>query len=905
MKKDNIDIISLKAFSHIFSEVVNGNQRFCFVLGAGASKSAGIMTGREMTKLWISELKNKYEEDELSNLMERFGVNTLEATSENYFSIYDLRFYPEYRHGQAFLEQEIEKGVPGLGHYVLAKILTDKRNNIAITTNFDSLIEDAIFQYTGEKAILIGHESLSQFVSINIQKPIIAKIHRGLYYNPLNRKEELNGLKYEWREMLQQIFWVCTPIVIGYAGGDQSLMAFLKEDSLKLNGIYWCCRSKNEISEEVRDLVYKKNGCFVLIDGFEEMMFVLAQKLGLDRSLKTEKSVLIREQFYSFYTDREKINGGRKIPDVVTTFNLYGVTDVKELHILSRWKKNEAFRTLSIPVGLGVAGECVYFDIHEHAEGPHAIIAGMVGYGKSEFIQSYILSLAVNFHPNDVGVVLIDYKGGGLASKFNGLPHVLGTITNLDDESMHLIFALQGEIRRRQIILREYNVTHIDSYIKLFKQGDAGTPLPHLIVICDEIAEMRREYPEYFQMLKQMMVVGRSLGLHLIFTTSNPVGTIDDHIYSTCRTRICFKLINEEDSRDLLKSADAAYLTNAGRAYLQVGNFETYELFQAVWSGASSQNRIEEKNKEISRKTQCEDIVQHIIELCETENILGAGQLWFPPMPNQIVSPYTQMNVIRSHGDLSTTLGIGLIDDVDMQARREYILDFKRNGHILYMASEGYGKTTFLENIILGLSIKNSIKDLEIYVLDMGSYGLESYRKLNHVVDYFCYRDIDRLGDFYSSMSDMMVERRKMIDSAALEDFLEYNQMHNPCLPAVIVVVDDYEYIDEFEKMTELIRKIAIEGCALGIYLAVTLTRIDVMKISTMINFKERIAGFNFKKDETEALIGRSHIHLTEDRKGRALINMEGIKLMQLYMPISNGVNLEKLISSINATTET
>lgn len=905
MKKDNIDIISLKAFSHIFSEVVNGNQRFCFVLGAGASKSAGIMTGREMTKLWISELKNKYEEDELGNLMERFGVNTLEVTSENYFSIYDLRFYPEYRHGQAFLEQEIEKGVPGLGHYVLAKILTDKRNNIAITTNFDSLIEDAIFQYTGEKAILIGHESLSQFVSINIQKPIIAKIHRGLYYNPLNRKEELNGLKYEWREMLQQIFWVCTPIVIGYAGGDQSLMAFLKEDSLKLNGIYWCCRNKNEISEEVRDLVYKKNGCFVLIDGFEEMMFVLAQKLGFDRSLRTEKSVLIREQFYNFYTDREKLNGGRKIPDVVTTFNLYGVTDVKGLQILSRWKQNKAFCTLAIPVGLGVAGECMYFDIHEHAEGPHAIIAGMVGYGKSEFLQSYILSLAINFHPNDVGIVLIDYKGGGLVSEFKDLPHILGVITNLDNESMRFIFSLQNELRRRQRILKEYNVTHIDSYIKLFKQGNTESPLPYLIVMCDEIAEMKREYPDYFRMLIQMTVVGRSLGLHLIFATAKPSGVIDDCIYSMCRSRICFKLVDELDSRDMLRSTDAAYLTNVGRAYMQVGNFETYELFQAAWSGAPSQNRIEEKGEEISRKTQCEDTVQYIIELCKTENILSVGQLWFPPMSNQIVSPYTQMNVIRNRGDLSTTLGIGLVDDVEMQARREYILDFMRNGHILYMASEGYGKTTFLENIILGLSMKNSAKDLEIYVLDMGSYGLEPYSKLDHVVDYFCYRDLDRLGDFYSLMVGMMEERRKMIVSASLQNFIEYNKMHSPRLSVVIIAVDDYEYIDEFEKMSELIRKIAIGGCALGIYLAVTLTRTDVMKRSTMINFKERVAGFNFMEDEKEVLIGRSHIHLTEWRKGRALVNMDGIKLMQLYMPIAHRGNLEKLIADINVETKT
>ena len=94
-------------------------------------------------------------------------------------------------------------------------------------------------------------------------------------------------------------------------------------------------------------------------------------------------------------------------------------------------------------------------------------------------------------------------------------------------------------------------------------------------------------------------------------------------------------------------------------------------------------------------------------------------------------------------------------------------------------------------------------------------------------------------------------------------------------------------------------------GCALGIYLAVTLTRTDVMKRSTMINFKERVAGFNFMEDETEVLIGRSHIHLTEWRKGRALVNMDGIKLMQLYMPIAHRGNLEKLIADINVETKT
>ena len=227
MSTDNIDTISLKAFSHIFSEQFNGNQRFCFILGSGTSRDAGIMTGKQMTEIWISELKNKYEKNELKELVKKLKVENLNASSENYFSIYDLRFYPDYQYGQAFLENELEKGVPGFGHYVLAKILANGKNNIAITTNFDSLIEDAIFMYTDKKAIIVGHESLSKFINVNIIKPIVVKIHRGLYYHPLNRKEELEDLKTEWKVLLRQIFAIYTPVVIGYAGGDQSLMRFL------------------------------------------------------------------------------------------------------------------------------------------------------------------------------------------------------------------------------------------------------------------------------------------------------------------------------------------------------------------------------------------------------------------------------------------------------------------------------------------------------------------------------------------------------------------------------------------------------------------------------------------------------------------------------------------------------
>lgn len=280
--EEGVKKISLKAFTHVFGEAEKCNRRFCFILGSGASREAGIPTGVEMAKRWANELKDKYEEKEQKELMEKLGIDNVEPTSKNYFDIYDLRFYPDYQEGYAYFERELERGVPSLGHHALAKILAGKMHNLAITTNFDSLIEDALFIYTNKHPLVVGHESLTEFINLNIDRPIVAKIHRSLYFHPFNRKQETDGLAKGWQDTLKNAFMVYTPVVIGYAGGDQSLMKFLKDESIEMNGLYWCYWSKEEPSEEIIDLVKNKNGCLVPIEGFDQMMFMLSRKLNFE-----------------------------------------------------------------------------------------------------------------------------------------------------------------------------------------------------------------------------------------------------------------------------------------------------------------------------------------------------------------------------------------------------------------------------------------------------------------------------------------------------------------------------------------------------------------------------------------------------------------------------------------------
>lgn len=303
-----VKTLSPKAFTHTFGEAEKYNRRFCFILGSGASRQAGISTGVEMAKEWALQLPEKYEKEELKRLMNKLGIDSIEASSKNYFGIYDLRFYTDYQEGYAFFERELENANPSLGHQVLAKILAGKTHNLAITTNFDSLIEDALFIYTDKRPLVVGHESLAQFINLNVDRPIVAKVHRSLYYHPFNQQKEVNKLAEEWQEKLKDIFRVYTPIVIGYAGGDQSLMKFLRDENVKMEKIYWCYWNKEEPSEEIKQLVKSKNGYLVPIESFDYIMFMLSRKLGIENPGKEmEKLTKDRiERYNSQYDEFEK-----------------------------------------------------------------------------------------------------------------------------------------------------------------------------------------------------------------------------------------------------------------------------------------------------------------------------------------------------------------------------------------------------------------------------------------------------------------------------------------------------------------------------------------------------------------------------------------------------------------------
>ena len=282
-----------------------------------------------------------------------------------------------------------------------------------------------------------------------------------------------------------------------------------------------------------------------------------------------------------------EIETGGAIPDSLTFLDMWKVKTLPELNVLERWRKNRTYETMRALIGERAGGRECYLDIHEKHHGPHGLLAGTTGSGKSETLQTYMLSMAINYSPDDVAFFVIDYKGGGMANLFSGLPHMIGQISNLSGNQVHrAMVSIKSENRRRQQLFNECGVNHIDSYTRLYKNGETSVPLPHLLIIIDEFAELKKEEAPFMRELISVAQVGRSLGVHLILATQKPDGTVDDNIRCNAKFRICLRVQDRQDSNEMLHRPDAAYITQAGRAFMQVGNDEIFEEFQSGWSGA-------------------------------------------------------------------------------------------------------------------------------------------------------------------------------------------------------------------------------------------------------------------------------------------------------------------------------
>ena len=706
---------------------------------------------------------------------------------------------------------------------------------------------------------------------------------------------------------------------------DHVIMEFFREDPTELGcSIIYVADVLSSLSENIQTVISIKDrnqGQLLLQEGvLRELDFQLDHfpegydKEAISRGLAPLKHI---QQLKS------------SIPDSVTFLEMYQAETFNDLKVLSRWESHAPYQSLAVPIGLRGKDDLVYLNLHEKAHGPHGLIAGTTGSGKSETIQSYILSLAVNFHPHDVAFLLIDYKGGGMANLFKDLPHLLGTITNLDGaQSMRALASINAEIHRRERLFGQYGVNHINQYQKKFKLGEATEPLPHLFLISDEFAELKVNQPDFIKELVSIARVGRSLGVHLILATQKPSGVVDDQIWSNSRFKLALKVADRGDSMEMLRTADAAEITQTGRAYLQVGNNEVYELFQTAWSGADYQpekdqlgiedhtiylinelGQYEVLNQDLSGLDMAEEIkevpteldviVQEINHLHQQEGIAAVAQPWLPPLKERITLDELDKVVPIEAWQKRTapSVLIGVADIPQAQKQEAVAIDLSKDGNILLYGSPGTGKTTFLQTAAMDLARKQSPENLTMYLLDFGTNGLAPLSQLPHVADSLLLDQTEKIQKFIRIINRELDRRKKLLSEHGVGTIALYREVTGKQEPTMVILMDSYESMKDEPYETDLFKlfmRISREGLSIGVHLIITASRQNNLRAQLYSNFKHQLTLPQNDISEVRGIVGATPLASTmEDIKGRALMKRDEVDVVQFALPVAGDNDIQ------------
>lgn len=267
--------IQAHTFKHTLRDIHEHteNRKFCFVIGSGASFKSGIPIGGELARKWFDEIKERFSKTEISKWIKDVKLDEKDLAA-HYGSIYRKRFESDKTSGYEFLVQAMKNAKPTFGHIVLAQILSKVPGHCVLTTNFDSLVETAIYQFTDKTPLVCGHESLSGYARPSNIHPLIIKIHRDLLLDPKSDPDEISTLDNGWKDPLDKIFSSHIPIVIGYGGNDGSLMSYFEQMN-KPSNFFWCDIRANPASTRVKKLIQKMDGSHVQIKGFDEIMHEL------------------------------------------------------------------------------------------------------------------------------------------------------------------------------------------------------------------------------------------------------------------------------------------------------------------------------------------------------------------------------------------------------------------------------------------------------------------------------------------------------------------------------------------------------------------------------------------------------------------------------------------------------
>jgi DNA segregation ATPase FtsK/SpoIIIE, S-DNA-T family len=593
--------------------------------------------------------------------------------------------------------------------------------------------------------------------------------------------------------------------------------------------------------------------------------------------------------------------GGGALPEAVGMADVLGTREVLRSTepILENWSKSNSLRA---PIGRSGAGA---FTIDMRTDGPHALVAGTTGAGKSELLQGLIASLAVNHSPSKVTFLLVDYKGGSAFAKCNEFPHTVGLVTDLDTNQVRrALTSLNAELHYRERVLQEHRCKDL---IELEKKNPTHAP-PSLLIIVDEFAALAKEIPEFVDGMVNVAQRGRSLGLHLILATQRPAGVITDNIRANTNLRIALRMADGSESSDVIGNPVAASLsrTTPGRGIAKVGPQELVS-FQAGYVGGHSS--IERTTAAVSiadlgfgtvtawpsRKAAVaadpndpNDLARMVTVVNAAFSATGATpprKPWLAPLP----AAYDLYDLPRSTSD--TEIVLGLLDEPAHQEQRPGIWLAERDGSLAIFGASGSGKSTALWAIAASVSSVTSETPPVIYAIDFAGKDLEALEDLPSVGSVIGSDDHERLTRLLTTLRSMIDERGTAfatVRAGSLSDFRRLAPDRARSIPRVFVLIDGFgNFLSTYERIergiwAEMVPKLIAEGRARGIHFVVTADRRNTISNSIYSIIPQRIV-LRMSNDDEYGSVGAPYKVLTnESPSGRALY--DGLEL-QIGVP--------------------
>lgn len=536
------------------------------------------------------------------------------------------------------------------------------------------------------------------------------------------------------------------------------------------------------------------------------------------------------------------------VPAEVTLPDVVGPLDADA--VVRRWQHRPADTRLVL--GRDGAG-ALELDLVRH--GPHALVGGTTGSGKSELLRTLVASLALTNRPDELVVVLIDYKGGAAFADVATLPHCVGLVTDLDPHlAERALRSLRAELRRRERLLAAVGARDLPAY----RAAGHSPPLPRLVLVIDEFRALVEEVPGFVDGLVRVAALGRSLGVHLVLATQRPAGVVSADIRANVNLRIALRMRDAADSFDVLDSADAAALPQdrPGRALVRTGADPPRALQIARLGGGGSRAVASVVVTPLRHPAQVIDpgpvapagagrrggptvadapspctvdppapggiLVAAVTEAVRRVGAVPPPSPWLPPLPDLI-----RLDEVAEDPDRSgMPVPLAVVDDPDAQARWTWSWSLLGGGPLAVVGAPRSGRSTAVRTLVAGTVARYAVADVHVYLLDLGAV-LGALADAPHVGAWITAEEPDRVGRLIERLSGEIDRRRASLAATGHGGILDQRRGPDPW-PVVLLVVDGWhrlaELCEEHDRGRSLDAALRIlrEGPAVGVTVLVT-----------------------------------------------------------------------------------